>query len=192
MGKYSGLADPELLKKISDQDSRALEELYDRYSPILFSLIKKIVPDDRIAEIILVEVFSIIWNKIDRFDFEKSSAYTWIITLARNRAIDNLRRTRSSGSSLDVYDSDYENFFIIPYLDSTIDSLDLKTALNIRSKMAAALDNLTDAQKYVLHLSYYEGYTLDEISARLNLPIEAVRGKIVSAVHNLRENLVGG
>ena len=191
MGKYSGLPDQELLSKISAQDSRALEELYERYSPILYSLVQKIVPDRRIAEIILVEVFALIWTKAGTVNFEKGSVYTWIITLARNRAVDNLRRTRSPEGSLDVYDKEYEDFFIIPYLDENIDSLDIKTAMNIKPKMEAAMDKLTDAQKYVLHLSFYGGFTLGEISKKLNLPIEAVREKMLGAVHNLRENLLG-
>jgi RNA polymerase sigma-70 factor (ECF subfamily) len=191
VGKYSGLADLELLNKISAQDSRAFEELYNRYSPILFTLIKKIVPDGRIAEIILVEVFALVWTNSGMFQREKSSVYTWIITLTRNRAVDNLRRTRSPGNSLDVYDKEYEDFFVIPFLDKNIDFLDLKTAENIKPKMEAAMDKLTDAQKYVLHLSYYQGYTLGEISSKLNLPIEAVRVKMMGAVHNLRENLLG-
>jgi RNA polymerase sigma-70 factor (ECF subfamily) len=191
LGKYTDLPDLALLNKISEQDSRALEELYDRYAAILYSLIKKIVPDKRVAEIILVEVIAIVWKKARLFDLGKGSVYTWIITLARNRAIDNVRRTRSSNELLDVYDDKYEDFFIIPLLDEKIDSLDFNTAMNIRPKMVEALDNLTDAQKYVLHLSYYEGYSLDQISDKLKLPIEAVREKIMSAVHNLRENLLG-
>jgi RNA polymerase sigma-70 factor (ECF subfamily) len=191
VGKYSEIQDLELIKKITAQDSRALEELYDRYSPLLYSLIKKIVPDKHIAEIILVEVFAIIWNKAGLFDAEKGSVYTWIIMLARNRAIDNLRRTRSSGRPMDVYDSKYEDFFVIPLLDKTIDSMDLKTAMSIKPKIEEALDKLTDAQKYVIHLAFYEGYTLNEISVKLNIPIEAVREKMMGAVHSLRTNLVG-
>ena len=191
MGKYSGLTDLELLRKITEQDSRALEELYDRYSAFLYTLIKKIVSDNRVAEIILVEVFSIIWMKAGMFNFDSGSVYTWIITLARNRAVDNLRRTRTSADALDVYDSDFEDYFIIPFLDNNIDFLDLKTAMNIKPKMAAAMDKLTDAKKYVLDLSFYQGLTLGEISVKLKLPIEAVREKMMSAVHNLRENLLG-
>lgn len=185
------MPDLALLNKISEQDSRAFEELYDRYASILYSLIIKIVPDKRIAEIILVEVFAIVWKKVSQFDLENGSVYTWVITLARNRAIDNIKRTRYSSKSLDVYDDKYEDFFIIPFLDKHIDPLDLKTAMNIKPKMAEALDKLTDAQKYVLHLSYYEGYSLEEISEKLNLPIEAIRVKIMSAVKNLRGKLLG-
>lgn len=192
MGKYSSLTDLELLRKISAQDSRALEELYDRYSTILYTLIKKIVTDKRIAEIILVDVFSIIWTKSGKLNFENSSVYTWIITLTRNRAVDNLRRTKTPADTPDVYNDEYENYFIIPFLDENIDFLDLKTAANIRPKMAAAMDKLTDAQKYVLQLSYYQGFTLGEISEKLKLPIEAVREKMMGAVHSLRQHLLGG
>ena len=191
MGKYSGLTDLELLRKISAQDSRALEELYDRYSSILYTLIKKIVSDESVSEIILVEVFSIVWKKAGKYDFENGSVYTWIITLARNKAVDNLRRTRVSADSTDVYDDEYEDYFILPFLDEKIDFLDIKTAINIKPKMAAAMNNLTDAKKYVLDLSFYQGYTPGEIAEKLKLPVEAVREKMMSAVHNLRENLLG-
>lgn len=192
MGIYSDLTDLELLSKISDQDSPAIEELYDRYSPLLYSLIKKIVKDNRLAEIILVDIFAIIWKKSGSIDFSTSSVYTWIITLARNRGVDNLRRTRSANKPLDIYDNTFENFFIIPMLDGNIDALDYNTAVSLRPKMAGALGKLTDAQKYVLQLAYYEGYTLDEISQKLQIPIEAVREKMMSAVHSLRQNLLGG
>lgn len=191
MGKYTEAQDIELFKSIAEKDSRALEELYDRYSPLLYSLIKKIVPDQKITEIILVDVFAIVWNKIGKFNFKSGNVYSWLITLARNRAVDNLRRTRSSGGEIDVYDDQYENFFVIPSLEEKIDSLDLQTAMNIKPKMDEALKSLTDAQKYVVHLSYYEGFSLDEIASKLNLPIETVREKLMIAVHNLRESLLG-
>lgn len=76
-------------------------------------------------------------------------------------------------------------------LDTNIDSLDLATAMNIKPKMEEALDKLTDAQKYVIHLSFYEGYNTDEIADKLNIPVETVRDKLMTAVHNLKDNLLG-
>ena len=64
------------------------------------------------------------------------------------------------------------------------------TALKIKPKIEEALEKLTDAQKYVIHLSYYEGYTLNEIAEKLNIPIETVRMKINAALHNLKDNLI--
>lgn len=179
------------MTRIAKYESRALEELYDRYSSILYSLIKKISPDEKTAEIILIEVFVIVWRKIEFFDFKAGNVYTWLIYLARNRAIDSLRRTRRVAGEIDFYEDKYENYFIIPLLDKDIDSLDLNTALSIKPKIENALDKLTDSQKYILHLAFYEGYTLVEISDLLKIPVESVREKVLTASGSLRDNLLG-
>ena len=90
----------------------------------------------------------------------------------------------------DNYNDEFEDFYIIPQLDKKIDNLDLDTALNIKPKMEAALTKLSDTQKYVIHLAYYEGFTLDEISDKLGIPVETVRGKIMAAMHTLKDNLI--
>lgn len=192
MSKYKELTDIELLGKIAKYDSRALEELYDRYSRILFTLIKKIAPNLEKTENILVDVFTIIWRKAGQFNFEKGSVYAWIITLARNKAIDVVRRSRSSAMKLETYDDEYEDYFILPTISNEIDELDIETAQRLSPKVEKALSGLSDAQKYVIHLAYYEGYTMDEIADKLNIPIETVRSKITTALHLFRDNLVQG
>lgn len=190
LGKYSDLTDLQLIQKISKYDSRALEELYDRYSPLLYTIIKKIAPDDETADKVLVEVFAIVWKKASDYDFTKSSVYTWIINLARNRIIFELRRSRAMIKDTGAYNDEFENFYIIPQLDKKIDNLDFDTAMNIKPKMEEALAKLSDTQKYVIHLAYYEGFTLDEISDKLGIPVETVRGKIMAAMHTLKDNLI--
>ncbi len=179
----------QILREIGKYDSRALEELYNRYSPILYTLIKKIASDNKTAENILVEVFSIIWRKIDKFDFANGNAYVWLITLARNRAMDTVRRNRSSADDMGFYNDEYENRFIIPTLPQGMDDMDLATAVKLRPKIENALIKLSEAQQYIVHLSYYEGYTLKEISEKLNLPIDVVRGKVFAAMQTLRDIL---
>lgn len=188
MGKYKELSDIEIMQRVAKYDSRALEELYNRYSSLLFTLIKKISPDEETTENILVEVFAIIWRKSDRFDFETGNVYTWLVTLARNKAIDNLRRSR--GYSPGEYTEEYEDHYIIPDLDKQIDSLDIKTAYSLKPRIEKGLAKLTDAQKYVIHLAFYEGFTLDEISGRLGIPVETARDKVLRALHNLRDHVV--
>lgn len=192
MSKYVELTDLELMQRISKYDSRALEELYERYCDLLYTLIKKIAPDEATAESILVEVFAIIWKNIEKFDFETGNVYTWIVSLARNRAVESLRRNRDSTSTLDFYDEEYEQKFIIPFLSKDIDTLDIKTAFKVKDKVEKALARLTDAQKYVIHLAYYDGYTIDEIADKLNIPVETVRTKVLTAMHSLHDNLLQG
>ena len=189
MSKFRVLSDLELMQEIARFESRALEELYDRYSPLLYTIIKKIAPDEATTDQILIEVFVIIWRKIDKFNFKTGDVYTWLVTLARNKAVDSLRRGRSGNASDQPYNDVYEDYFILPTFQDDIDSLDFNTAITLKPKVELALSKLTDTQKYVLHLAYYEGFTIDEIADKLNVPIETVRSKIMTALHNLRDYL---
>jgi len=189
LNRFKELTDLELMREIANFESRALEELYDRYSPLLYTLIKKITPDEETAEKVLVDVFVIVWRKTFRFNFNNGNVYSWLVTLARNKAVDTLRRSRNSLSTSQIYDDDYEDYFIIPTFLDDMDSLDLNTAMSLVPKVERALSKLTDTQKYVLHLAYYEGYTIDEIADKLNVPIETVRSKVMNALHNFRDNL---
>ncbi|MDR3669156.1 MAG: sigma-70 family RNA polymerase sigma factor [Ignavibacteriaceae bacterium] len=183
--------DSELMQRVRVNDSKALEALYNRYSPILYTLIKKIVVDEEIAKDVLSDVFVIIWRKIDLFDFNSNNVYTWIITITRNKAVDTIRRARNS-SEMEPYTEEYENNKIIPKLSQSIDPVDLETANNIREEVEAALNKLTDAQQFVINLAYYEGLTQKEIADRLKIPVATVKSKIKIALGNLKNNLVRG
>jgi RNA polymerase sigma-70 factor (ECF subfamily) len=184
---YKALTDIEIFENIVKYDSKALEELYLRYSPILFSLIKKIVTDRSASEKILLDVFIIVWRKIDLFNFKSGNVYVWLIFLARNKAIEFVRNNRQFVENNDKK----EDFFTIPLLENSIDSLSLQSAMNAEPEISEALDNLTEAQKYVILLSFYEGLTLDEIAVKLNIPVPTVRTKIRFALDKLKENLLG-
>ena len=88
MNSYKDFTDIEIFEKIVKYDSKALEELYIRYSSILFSLIKKIINDTKVSESILLDVFSLVWEKIDLFNFKTGNVYTWLIFLTRNKAVE--------------------------------------------------------------------------------------------------------
>lgn len=190
MTTFSTLSDLELFQKISSGDSRALEVLYDRYSPILYSLIKKIVGKDSIAEEILTDVFSIVWKKVEYFNFANGSVYTWLITLSRNKAVDYVRRNRTVNLLDEPYGDEYENNFIIPHLSAGgSEQLSLEKAYEKRAEIESALAKLTDAQKYVIHLAFYEGFTQKLIAEKLNIPVQTIKSKLQIALNNLKENL---
>ena len=173
--------------KIAGYDSKALEQLYDRYAPLLYTLIRKIVSDKEPAEEILSDVFVIIWRQIDHFDFKTNNVYTWLVTLARNKAIDVLNRR--SGKSLPEYTDDYEREYIIPNLSPEIQPMELADVMNNKAKMEKALGSLTDAQNYVLELSYYGGMDQQEIANKLKIPTVTVKSKLQVAIGNLMQKL---
>ncbi len=187
----SKTTDLEIMKKVASYDSKALEALYNRYSTILYTLIKTIVSDTKLAEEVLSDVFVMIWRKINYFDFEKGNVYTWLITLARNKAVDTVRIKRN-GVETQPYSDAYENKFILPVLKSDGKAAELKDALNKTVSMQKAMEDLTDAQQYVIHLAYFEGLTESEIASKLNIPISTVKSKIRIALTNLKENLAKG
>ena len=176
------------MMQVAGFDSSALEKLYDRYSTFLFTLINKTVSDEQLAEEILSDVFVIIWNRNDHFDFKANNVYTWLVTLAKNKAVDSLKRKKGT-SSLPRYTSEYEIENIIPHLSTSAEPMDLNKVLSMKDKINDSFNKLTDAQQYVLNLAYYEGYNEQEIARELNIPLPTVKSKISIALSNLNKNL---
>lgn len=189
---YGELSDADLMKKVKTSDSRALEVLYNRYSPILFTLVKKIIGDHAAAEEVLIDIYVIIWRKSHFYDERSSNVYTWLISLARNKSVDALRRKKDPAMQAEEYSDEYEDYFIIPRLSPEIDELDIKTAMSIKKNIEDALHKLTDAQQYVIYLAYYEGLTQSEIALKLKIPVQTVKSKVKIALSNLKENLLKG
>lgn len=181
------LTDIELIQRITNRDSKALESLYDRYSPVLYTLVKRIVDDKEKSEEILAEIFVIIWQKSFMFDINSGNLYSWLINLTRNKALDFIRREKLL--VVDEYNDEYENSTILPAISTLIPSNDLDKTFNNREKIFSAFHNLTEAQQYVLSLAYYDGLTESEIAAKLNIPLLTVKSKIRVALNSVREIL---
>lgn len=188
MNAINQLTDIELMLKAAAFDNEAVDEIYDRYSPVIYTIIFRIVVDQKLAEKILIDVFLIFIKKIEKINFKTISVYTWLLTLARNLAVDSVRRKRNPGSIAD-YTDDFEEKYILPRLAEEITQLNLEEVLADKEKVVEAVDSLTDAQKYVLELAYYEGLTESEIAKKLNIPFQTVRSKIQIALGNLKSKL---
>ncbi|MBK7629296.1 MAG: sigma-70 family RNA polymerase sigma factor [Ignavibacteriales bacterium] len=179
--------DIQLFQRITNRDSKALETLYDRYSPVLYTLVKRIVVQKEIAEEILADIFVIIWQKSSMFDINSGNLFTWLITLTRNKALDFVKRKKFLIT--DEYNDDYENDVIIPNLSLIIPANDLDKTFNNRENIFAAVHNLTEAQQYVLSLAYYDGLSESDIATKLNIPLLTVKSKIRVALNSVKEIL---
>jgi len=168
--------DAEIMLKIAGYDSSALELLYDRYAPMLYALIKKIIPNQELSDKVLSEVFVITLKQIDQFDFKSSDVYTWLVTLTRNKAIDSMKRQK--GMEKRVYTEEFEKDEILPKLSPEIKAMELADVTRIRNNVQAAINSLTDAQKSLLDLSYYEGLDESMIAERLKIPVSSVKSKL--------------
>uniref|UniRef100_A0A7V2ZM43 Sigma-70 family RNA polymerase sigma factor n=1 Tax=Ignavibacterium album TaxID=591197 RepID=A0A7V2ZM43_9BACT len=178
--------DYELLQRVLKRDSKALEILYDKYSPLLYTLIKRIVKDDKLAEEVLADVFVIIWQKTDFYNFDYKNVYSWVVLLTKNKAVDTLRRR--NGNTRVEYNDEFENNFIIPNIYDYND-FGFEDAFAKSGKLRSAISKLTEAQRYVLQLAFFEGLTQSEIAAKLKIPLPTVKSKIKVALNTLKEKM---
>lgn len=180
-------ADHELIRAIAQKDQRALEALYDRYSKLLYSLILRIVRSATEAEDILQEVYLQVWHKASTFSSLRGNLYSWLVTLARNRAIDRLRSKSQRQQRLRSPEEE-----LLSLSDQTTQAnpllvLEVKEAGKI---LRSTLRKLTKSQRDILELAYYEGLSQSEIAEKLGTPLGTVKTRMRKAMMTLRDSLV--
>jgi len=188
LNTITSLAEIELMQRIFEGDIKALETLYDKYESLLYTFARKILKDDKQAENILEETFHLVKKKINYFDFNTKNSYVWLINLVKNKAV---YETRKKSYAEKQQQTDTENDYLIPRMSHLTEPLDLDKAMELKPKIEAALNKLTDAQQYVIYLAFYEGLTSEEIASQLKIPVSTVKTKIQTALINLNENLTG-
>lgn len=172
-----------LIERIVLRNEKSLEELYDRYSRIIFSLALRIVKKKEDAEEILQNVFLQIWDKANTFDSQKGNVYSWIVTLTRNKSIDKLRSKSYKSENQNV--TIKEELLTFPNTSnySTIDAVTMNERISI---VKNALSQIPEEQKSVIELAYFEGYTQIEISETLDIPLGTVKTRMRQAMIKLR------
>ena len=175
--------DLKLLSAIAARDEQALARLYDRYRVILFGLILRILHSREEAEDVLQEVFWQVWRRASDFNSERGRPFTWLVTLARSRAIDRLR----SLNSRERAGAEAEREALAN--DKASDAVEDAIRSERREIVKRALSELSEDQRSVLLLAYFEGLTQTEIAARLNAPLGTVKTRMRSGTIRLREIL---
>jgi RNA polymerase sigma-70 factor, ECF subfamily len=162
-----------LIGRIADGDHGALAEFYDRYASMANGLALRILRNSSDAEEVVQEVFVQAWRQADRYDAARGTPEAWISTLARTRALDKLRRRTSRRE---------EPPEAAPGTTATPPNVEV---LAVRK----ALAGLSDPQRTVLELAYYDGLTQSEIAARLREPLGTIKTRIRTAMIRLRHAL---
>ncbi len=171
---------PYLIQQIAKQDREAFSQLYDRCSPLVFSLVMRMVKVRSDAEDLLQEVFVQIWRQASNYNAERGSPEAWIINIARSRAIDKIRAIRRMEKSF-VLTGDPARAESGENVESSAAESENRVTMN------SALANLPEAQRKVLELAYFEGLTQSEIAERLAEPLGTVKTRIRAGLQRLRE-----
>ena len=171
--KYS---EHELVVLLNEQSNDAFNYLYDHYSAALFTIITQIIPDKDTAGDVLQEVFVNIWRKINTYDSAKGRLFTWMLNIARNAAIDKIR---SKG-----YRDNQRNQPIIERESGGMEMSSNPVVNDVGLKKV--LTTLNEEYRKLIDLSYFQGFTHEEIAKMLGMPLGTVKTRIRTAISQLR------
>lgn len=168
----------ELISLIKSGDQDAFSYLYDNYSKALFGVIFSVIGNSEEAEDILQNVFIKIWNNFSSYNKDKGRLYTWMLNITRNTAIDY---TRSKHSKINSRKQTSDN------IENEINQQHFNTVNYDDAELKNLLSELKAEHQTIIELAYYEGYTQEEISKKLNLPLGTVKTKVRQAIIILRK-----
>ena len=177
--------DSDLVKRLKDRDPRAMSDVYERYGRLAYSLIYRVVRNAGAAEDLVQETFLRVWNRVQSFDQTRGALGPWVLTVARNRAIDYLRSVDGKMTAGTLELDRLENPALFSNFDDGVLSLDRARILK------TAFEKLTPTHRQVIELAYFEGLSQTEMAERMNQPLGTVKTWVRAALKALREDIAG-
>lgn len=172
-----------LVEQMRIGHERALEELYDATVGKLYALASAILRSAEDTEEIVCETYAYAWANASRFDASRANALGWLLMLCRSRALDRLRQRRATAAALDVA--------ALRQADGsgTDQPFDVLSLMQQRSKVHAALSQLTPERRHLVSLAFLQGLSHQEIADATRLPLGTVKSHVRRALTQLREAL---
>jgi RNA polymerase sigma-70 factor (ECF subfamily) len=169
-------SDEGLIRRILHGDEGALGILYDRYGGRVYSVAKHILQDTGAAEEVLQDIFHQLWRVAANFDSARGTLASWLLVMARNRSIDQLRRRTPAG----------EEELAATLHGSVLDIESVTVRNEMAERVRAALRALPEAQRVAMELAYFEGLTQSEIAKRTGDPLGTVKTRLRTALASLK------
>jgi RNA polymerase sigma-70 factor (ECF subfamily) len=179
--------DEALLARVAAGDSRALETLYDRYSRVVYGTALRILGAVEPAEEVVQETFWRVWRRSSTFQPGRGHVSAWILGIAHNLAIDELRRQRARPSP--VYDSE-DRPVLRDLEDRRMDVAGVALEAEQRRLIIAALEQIPIEQREAIELAYFSGLSQSEIAERLQNPLGTIKTRIRLGLQKLRDILI--
>ena len=168
-------SEQELVALLQQRNEKAFSYLYDNYSGALYGIVNAVVTDKEVANDVLQNVFINIWRKIESYDASKGRLFTWMLNIARNAAIDELR-SKGYNNSLKNISMPENNEIAGAVTGPAIDDVGLQKVLG----------QLKGEFRVLVDMSYFQGFTHEEIARSLDIPLGTVKTRIRSALTQLR------
>jgi len=166
------------IARVANRDDDALKYVYRHTSAKLFGVVLRILNDREEAEDVLQDVYLTVWNKADRFDPEKASPITWLVAMARNRAIDRLR---ARGGRVMAGVDEAEALPDTAPLASTLIETD-----EDKARLDGCIDGLDPKHASAVRTAFFEGLTYDALAQAVGVPLGTMKSWIRRALISLR------
>ena len=177
-------ADRDALGRVADGQLDALEELYDRYRTMAYSIAIRITNDATLAEDVVQDAFLGAWRNAARYIEGRGSVKTWLLSIVHHRAVDALRRRRPTSELPERED--------VPPPALTLPDIWPEVAGRLdREAVRAALVTLSDVQREAIELAYFGGLTQQEIAVRTGTPLGTVKSRMRLGLLAMRRVLLG-
>jgi len=171
------------VQQLLRRDVRAFEQLYDRHSRIVYGLVLRILQQGSTAEEVVQDVFLQLWRNASRYQPSRGPFVPWLLTLARNRALDTLRLKSERQRRREDQTEELPQIAQVPQYEQALD--EKRRAEVVRSLMSS----LSAPQKKAIELAYFEGLSHSEIAEALHEPLGTVKSWIRNGLIRLKEGL---
>jgi RNA polymerase sigma-70 factor (ECF subfamily) len=173
--------DAALLARIAHGDERALETLYERFAGAVYGIALRVTRAERFAEEVKQDVFMAVWRDPGRFDTSRGSLGPWLLTMARNKAIDLVRREETVRRR--TADVDLE------LTEAADDVHDEVWQTLRRERIQSSLARLPEEQRRAVHLAFIRGLTHVEVAAAEGIPLGTAKTRIRAALLKMRDDI---
>ncbi|WP_405059609.1 ECF RNA polymerase sigma factor SigK [Kribbella sp. NBC_01505] len=174
--------DQALVARVALGDTQAYGALFDRLSPLIFGLVRRVLRNPAQSEEVTQEIMVEIWRTASRYDPSKGSVSAWALTMARRRAIDRVRSEQAS--------ADRDHLVGIRSAEIDFDQVTDTVVNNLEAQQVRhCLGSLTELQRESITLAYYQGYTYTEVAALLEANVSTVKARMRDGLMRLRDCL---
>lgn len=165
--------DKEIINRVRLRDKQAFSQVYDRYAPALYGVIKRMITDDHQAQDVLQEVFVKVWRNIDKWDPKRAKLFTWMYAIARNTSLDRLRKT-ATHSQHQLHEA--------YHLSGDIDT----SSYAEHREVCSILSELAPKYRQVVQCLFIQGMTQREMAKETGIPLGTIKSRLSKALQMLK------